>query len=272
MLDTIKFKFKMVHLLNLVTLKFTKFGYVNHANLTMDRLGTEYGGWWIPSSALIASETKVLVSIGLGYDVSFDSEAVKRGFRVIGLDQQIDSVTYANNIINSASATFICKGLGINTGMVRFYAPQNLLHDSWSITNAQNTNIENSRLFEVISFEDLCRDYPEILSSQFSMLKMDIEGAELPILKSISHALDFHYLGVEMDCLSLIPFLDIKSRILRIIEVRNLLNILKSCGYRLVHSENFNFFLMKKEYLEKLQNTQKNDLTPGSTHSLYLLF
>ncbi len=238
-------KIKLVHWLNLLTLKLTILGNFKRKDFKLQRLGTEYGGWWIPLSALEDDRSKVLVSVGLGYDVSFDSELIERGFRVIGLDQQVECVSYAENAITSKYATFICRGLGVESGQVRFFAPRNPLHDSWSITNAQNTNIEQSRIFEVLSFAELCKEYPEIVNSNFSMLKMDIEGAELPILNAIYSDLEFDFIGVEMDCLILIPFLSFTQRFRKIAQVRNLISKLKSHGYALIHLDNFNFFLMK---------------------------
>ncbi len=239
------FKAKLVNWLNLLTLKLTIFGNFKSEDFKLQRLGTEYGGWWIPLSALEDDRSKVLVSVGLGYDVSFDSELIKRGFRVIGLDQQVECVAYAENVISSRNATFICRGLGVESGQVRFYAPRNPLHDSWSITNAQNTNVEQSRIFEVMSFAELCKDYPEVVNSNFSMLKMDIEGAELPILYAIYSNLEFDFIGVEMDCLVLIPFLDIRTRVKKVFEVRRLISKLESQRYKLIHLDNFNFFFSK---------------------------
>ena len=240
-------KLKLVSWLNLLTLKLTILGNFKNEGFKLQRLGTEYGGWWIPLSALEGDKSKLLVSVGLGYDVSFDSELVKRGFRVIGLDQQVECVAYAENKISSRNATFLCRGLGVESGQVRFFAPRNPLHDSWSITNAQNTNIEQSRIFEVVSFAELCKEYPEIVNSNFSMLKMDIEGAELPILNAIYSDLEFDFIGVEMDCLILIPFLNFAQRFRKIAQVRNLISKLKSKGYALIHLDNSNFFLMKIE-------------------------
>jgi hypothetical protein len=85
-------KIKLGHWLNLLTLKLTILGNFKREDFKLLRLGTEYGGWWIPLSALEDDRSKVLVSVGLGYDVSFDSELIERGFRVIGLDQQVESI------------------------------------------------------------------------------------------------------------------------------------------------------------------------------------
>jgi FkbM family methyltransferase len=238
-------KVKMINLMNWITLKATVSNHLKESDFRLSRLGTDYGGWWIPSFASGDQGSKVLLSVGLGYDVSFDSELVSRGFRVIGLDQQSECVEYAKTKVSSEQATFLCRGLGVESGLKRFYAPRNPSHDSWSMTNAQNTSVEKSKLFNVISFRELCGQFPEITNSSFSMLKMDVEGAELPILSSIYRDLNFDFIGVEMDCLILIPFLNIATRIRKVFEVRKLITSLESQGYKLILLDNFNFFFTK---------------------------
>lgn len=239
------YKVQMVNFLNWLTLKATALNHLKKPDFNLSRLGSDYGGWWIPSLAVGDPGSKVLLSVGLGYDVSFDAELVSNGFRVIGLDQLSECVAYAKVQVSSKRATFLCRGLGVESGVERFFAPRNPSHDSWSITNAQNTSFEKSKLFEVISFRELLDKFPEIVTSSFSMLKMDIEGAELPILNSIYRELNFDYIGVEMDCLVLVPFLNFATRVRKIIEVRRLISNLESQGYKLVFLDNFNFFFTK---------------------------
>ena len=75
------------------------------------------------------------------------------------------------------------------------------------------------------------------------MLKMDIEGAErkiIPSLCDLEHSFD--YVAIEMDFLSLIPFLQLKTRLNCIKEARDLLQKMDSRGYKLINYENFNYF------------------------------
>jgi hypothetical protein len=78
---------------------------------------------------------------------------------------------------------------------------------------------------------------------------MDIEGAELDLFcNSMEQICRFDYLAVEMDFLSLIPFLSIFTRMKRIYLARIILAELENVGnWHLVHTENFNFFWSKIE-------------------------
>ena len=63
------------------------------------------------------------------------------------------------------------------------------------------------------------------------MLKMDIEGAErvvIPTLCDLEYSFD--YVAIEMDFLSLIPFLNVKTRFKRVKEARELLRKMDSHG------------------------------------------
>ena len=75
------------------------------------------------------------------------------------------------------------------------------------------------------------------------MLKLDIEGAESEIMKKLfTSDYKFDFIGIEMDFLSLIPFLAIHRRLRAIFTARQNMEIFKSAGYAFVLKENFNFF------------------------------
>ena len=72
---------------------------------------------------------------------------------------------------------------------------------------------------------------------------MDIEGAELEVMKTIAiFAHKFDFIAIEIDFLSLIPFLKYSHRIRMIKSARSLLRDFQASGYQLVKCENFNFF------------------------------
>ena len=134
-------------------------------------------------------------------------------------------------------------GLATHSGQERFYAPKSALHDSWSSTNSQLTGFEKSILLEVISLADLLAKYQSNILGSWTMLKMDIEGAErevIPTLCDLEYSFD--YVAIEMDFLSLIPFLNLKTRFKRVKEAREPLRKMDSRGYKLIKHENFNYF------------------------------
>lgn len=240
-----KVKHWLVAIQNLIVAKIVSFSYLKNVSLNLTRLGTDYGGWFIPENILHGIDRKrVLVSGGLGHDVSFDKILLENGFHIIGLDPLTECCDFARKELGDSKSVFIIeKGLWTNSGSIDFFPPKNKTHDAWSITNTQSALPHESTTFKVISLQDLLKEYPSIGNSDFSMLKLDIEGAESEIMKKLfTSDYKFDFIGIEMDFLSLIPFLAINRRLRAIFTARQNMEIFKSAGYAFVLKENFNFF------------------------------
>ena len=243
-----KVKHWLVAIQNIIVAKIVSFFYLKNVSLGLIRLGTDYGGWFIPENILrTIDKKKVLVSAGLGHDVSFDKILLENGFQIIGLDPLVECCDFARKELgDSKSVSIIEKGLWTNSGNIDFFPPKNKTHDSWSITNTQSALPQEAKKFKVISLTDLIKEYPSIGNSGFSMLKLDIEGAESEIMKNIfSSDYKFDFIGIEMDFLSLIPFLAFNRRVKSIISARKHLESFKRSGYEFIYKENFNFFWVK---------------------------
>ena len=246
-----KVKYWLVAIQNIIVAKIVSFSYLKNVSFDLTRLGTDYGGWFIPKNILHAIDKKrVLVSGGLGHDVSFDKILLKNGFQIIGLDPLAECCDFARKELGDSKSVFVIeKGLWTNSGNIDFFPPKNKTHDSWSITNTQSALPQEGTTFKVISLEDLIKEYPSIGNSDFSMLKLDIEGAESEIMKKLfTSDYKFDFIGIEMDFLSLIPFLAIKRRLRAIFTARQNMKIFKSAGYTFVLKENLNFFWIKENY------------------------
>jgi hypothetical protein len=89
---------------------------------TFVRLGSDYGGWWIPKDVLDdKSKNRLMISVGLGFDVTFDQALLDSGFEVIGLDPLKDSINYANHELRIyPKFTSINMGLWTKTGIEKF--------------------------------------------------------------------------------------------------------------------------------------------------------
>ena len=245
----------VVHLLvriqNLFVISIVTFGF--RRNLTSSklvRLGTFYGGWWIPEEYLTTPKNDlVVVSAGLGYDISFDQAIVDSGHQVIGLDPLVQCVELANQAIkNPELFKTINAGLWVEDGNQTFFAPRVPGSDAWSATNSQNTNADDVVEFSVVSMKTLFLQYPQIKQSKYSYLKMDIEGAEGPVLESLDfNSLPFTLIGVEMDFLSLISLKALLTRVRMIRRARLIMMNLESSGYEFIYNENFNFFWIERQ-------------------------
>ena len=247
----LRLKHQLVSTQNWVTIRITVFGFKRKSsNVKLVRLGSDYGGWWIPSALISNTQLeRIAISAGLGFDVSFDQKLLEAGFDVIGLDPLADCVAYANsNLRDFKGFTSIEKGLWKTTGIQSFFPPKNLNHDSWSATNIQNSSELMTKIFAVISLVDLFDLYPKLKNCDCRILKMDIEGAELDVMKSVARfEYKFDFVAIEIDFLSLIPFINFGQRIRMIKEARAALRNFHSSGYQLVEYENFNFFWVSNE-------------------------
>ena len=235
----------LVSLQNRIVISLVTLNFHRKNNSSLVRLGSVYGGWWIPSEFLSASHVnRVLFSIGIGHDVTFDEAVVRHGIKLIALDPLKQCAEFAENTLTNFKDVYI-ENLGLSnfTGQERFFSPKIRSHDSWSSTNVQQTSANDSFLFEVISLSDLLLKYESHLANAITILKMDIEGAEskiLPTIYSIEHRFDF--IAIEMDFLSLIPFFQLGTRLRSIFLARRHLKAMDKKGYKLIKSENFNFF------------------------------
>ena len=245
----LKLAHSLVALQNRLTLQLTLAGFKKNLDPTsLMRLGTPYGGWWIPRNTTSVTGPKVLISAGLGHDTSFDVAMLQRGFTVIGLDPLIECCARAEREFATLGDSEVLNlGISTFTGEQRFFQPKNPSHDSWSTINAQEVTGGEVLAFQVISLADLISRFPPIRNSIFTYLKMDIEGAELAILQnSFREVAGFNFVGIEIDFLSLIPFLAFKKRAKGILEARKILKEFEKSDFSLVHTENFNFFWEKR--------------------------
>ena len=167
-----KVKYWLVAIQNIIVAKIVSFSYLKNVSFDLTRLGTDYGGWFIPENILHAIDKKrVLVSGGLGHDVSFDKILLENGFHIIGLDPLAECCDFARKELGDSKSVFIIeKGLWTNSGTIDFFPPKNKTHDSWSITNTQSALPQEATTFKVTSLEDLIKEYPSIGNSDFSML------------------------------------------------------------------------------------------------------
>jgi FkbM family methyltransferase len=193
------------------------------------RLGSQYGGWWIPSDLIAPGAT--VVSGGVGEDTTFDEALLDRGCQVWALDPTPRAAEHVRIRASQGSLDeqfhFLPIGLWSQRQSVRFYAPSNPIHVSHSAVNIQHTS--TWFVADCWPLEDVMRtagfDAPDVL-------KLDIEGAEF---KVVNHMLDGSMrpraICVEVDA----PLPEIRT-------IR-LLRRLRRSGYQLNHVEGWNLLL-----------------------------
>lgn len=172
--------------------------------LPLERLGTTYGGWIIPEGMLNPASTVYLV--GAGEDVSFDAAvAGKYGCAVQIVDPTPRAVAHVQQLQNSIRAGADMPlsntpsgkypsyppemadllhmhpiGLWSETTTLRFFKPENEAHISHSLVNLQKT--EQFIEVPVCRLSELMRTNGH---THIDLLKIDIEGAEYTVLKTV---------------------------------------------------------------------------------------
>jgi FkbM family methyltransferase len=147
------------------------------------RMGTDYGGWWVPESTL--RPDAICYSGGVGDDISFDTELIERySVDVWAFDPTpsvIDWIGTANHL--PSGFRFFPYGLWSEDVELRFYAPRNPRHVSFSATNAQHT-----KRHVLVPGRSVASLMKELGHGHVDVLKLDIEGAEGPVIESLLSA------------------------------------------------------------------------------------
>lgn len=234
----------MVFIQNWFTIRIVVLGFLKPPYRNLVRLGTSYGGWFIPQNFLETEAKKNILSIGVGFDISFDQELSKIDANLVLVDPLLDCISFAQEKLSSYEKCFF-ENVAVSNfdGTEAFFPPKNANHDAWSSTNIQSTSLKMSQIFPVVSLRTLLLKHESLFSSGLTYLKMDIEGAEVKVIPDLYNLKrKFDFVGIEFDFLSLIPFLDFRQRFNSILLARGFLRRLHAAGYRLVETDNFNFF------------------------------
>jgi FkbM family methyltransferase len=191
------------------------------------RLGTYYGGWWVPESMLRPGT--IAYCAGAGDDISFDLELHDRGMRVVTIDPTPTALAYANGVApKSDRFALVPVGLWDTATELRFYYPRDTTTVNYSILNLQRT----SEYFtaEVKTLRQLMDDLGD---DHIDILKLDIEGAELRVIESlVADGVRPAVLCVEYDQPA--PVRDVLRSI----------RLLQQFGYRLVRIEMWNYIFL----------------------------
>jgi FkbM family methyltransferase len=198
-----------------------------HSRQDLVRLGTDYGGWIVPSTLL--DRNSVCYCAGAGEDITFDLALAERfGCEVHVFDPtpraiaHVERVAEGNRLIH-----FQPVGLWDCEAVLKFYAPANPAHVSHSVLNLQNTDTY---------FEARCCSLAELMQrnghDRLDLLKIDIEGAEYRVLQSmLTCRIHPRILCIEFDEAVRPVTRDIRAR------VKQSIGSLLDVGYTLVAQE-----------------------------------
>jgi FkbM family methyltransferase len=158
------------------------------------RLGSDYGGKWVPQTALRPGA--VAYCAGAGEDVSFDLALADAGLAVTTFDPTPRSIKHVEGLgERAAKLRFVPLGWWDQEQVLRFYAPLDPNHVSHSAMNPRGTE----EYFEA-SVKPVHVLAAELGDARIDLIKMDIEGAEIRVIPSLlEHGITPSVLAVEFD-------------------------------------------------------------------------
>ncbi len=144
--------------------------------------GNSYGGFYINPSLL--NEGSIIYSFGIGKDISFDQTCIKRHHcRVYGFDPTPKSISFIKGMKKTDYFKFNDYGITDgDSGLVDFFLPHNPKGISGSLILSQAVNETRKIQVKMRSFSDITK---ELGHSHVDVVKMDIEGSEYDVLKSL---------------------------------------------------------------------------------------
>ena len=221
----------------------------------MEKLGTNYGGWYLPKDIVLNTDS-IIYSGGVGEDISFDlllsdkfncnvvlidptKRAIKHYDEVVEYyntkrwnfsgDIQKDYKTHIDKLQpNFDKIKYIEKGLWNEKTKLKFYKQINPKYVSQSLKE----NMFGIDYYEV-GVDCIKNIMNENSHSKIDLLKLDIEGAEIEVLNNmLDDKIYPKYLCIEFDLL--IKRKDKNG------ETHKLLNRLQNIGYKILHNDNWN--------------------------------
>jgi FkbM family methyltransferase len=196
------------------------------------RLGDE-GGWTIPRSLL--RESSICYCIGCGEDITFDLELIRRAScTVFAFDPTPRAIAHvAEHAANVPNYKFYEFAIWDKEDTVKFYVPP--IGVSHSITNLEGTDayieVPTKRLKQVLESN---------AHAAIALLKMDIEGAEHTVIRTIvEDQLQIDVLCVEFDELA-------KPTPERLAAIKRSIRSLLDFGYDYFWIEGSNFTFVRQ--------------------------
>jgi FkbM family methyltransferase len=158
------------------------------------QLGSGYGGWAVPPGI---DPGWTCYTAGVGEDASFDVALAELGCEVVAIDPTPRALDYMKPIVGrNERLSLLPYAVWTEEGELDFFPPADPAHVSYSATNRQHT-ADPIR----VPARTLAGIARELGHERVELVKLDIEGAEYPVLDS----LDLASLGVTVLCVEFHP-------------------------------------------------------------------
>ena len=144
--------------------------------------GSEYGGFFVREEILKNREDIIVYSCGVGKDISFDKELMKKfpQSKVFAFDPTPVSISWISKQDLPKNFEFTPVGIGKQNGKEKMFFPKNF-GVSYGIHNWAAENKDEI----IVDVKTINRIADEHRHSFIDILKMDIEGSEFSVLKGL---------------------------------------------------------------------------------------
>jgi FkbM family methyltransferase len=216
------FQKKLLHIMRPRLLKTVE------AQSPLVRLGSDYGGWWIPIGSV--QPDWICYCVGVGVDATFDVELYRQaGARVWSFDPTPKAINYISKLDHDRSRmTFLPYGIWDQDTTLEFFAPPHPDAVSHSAFDLHGTGK---------SFMAPCKRLKTLMTelghSELHVLKLDVEGAWRPVIEDLVRSgISVKILCVEFDSPTSLSL------------VRSAVQSLSTMGLRLVRYEKDNYLFL----------------------------
>lgn len=143
------------------------------------RLGSELGGWWIPSDA--AKPGAVAYCAGAGDDITFDLALLRRGCKVTTFDPTPRAISHVASLaVSDPRFHFVPIGWWDTDTELQFY-----LHRDKTNPNFSAVGLHGAGDYVVAPVRKVTGLMGELEDDHVDIMKIDVEGAEYRVLDDL---------------------------------------------------------------------------------------
>lgn len=182
-------------------------------------LGSPYGGWNVATVPLADTKQPVVLSLGLGDDISFDEELIRcYGARVFGFDPTPASLEWIEATGAPSGMQVFPIGIAAFDGQQRFSLPDSERRGNFSVREPAG----NAIICDVMRYESILH---MLGLRQVDVLKLDVEGSEYDVVPDI----------VSSPVLPVQLLIGFHHRLhdIRVTDTHKAVQLIRQAGYRL---------------------------------------
>ncbi len=157
-----------------------RYGYIGK-NSTLEYYGNELCGWSVNTENL--NKDSIVYSVGVGKDITFDLELYNRfQCKIYLFDPTPEVKDWIKDQNLPENAVFLDYGIYDKNSSIEFFPPKNVNYISHSIIQSNDFDVSQGFNVTVKTLKDVIESFDH---ERIDLLKLDIEGAEYVILKTI---------------------------------------------------------------------------------------